>query len=76
MLEVTIIFIRGGQTIPVYEYLCKNQECKNNTEAFEMNQKITDDPIQECPMCKRGVERLISNTSFILKGSGFTPRHY
>ena len=62
--------------MPAYDYLCKNLECKNNAEAFEVDQKITDDPLRECPECKHAVQRLIGNTSFILKGTGFTPRHY
>jgi len=62
--------------MPTYEYLCKNTRCENNEESFEVEQKITEDPVQECPKCRHGVQRLITNVSFIKKGSGWTPRHY
>ena len=34
-------------------------------------QRITDSPIERCPRCHRKVRRLISSTSFQLKGSGW-----
>lgn len=85
MWEVTIICtgswnqqlpFYGGSSLPTYEYLCKNLECKNNAEAFEVDQKITDDPLRECPDCKHAVHRLIGNVAFQKKGGGWTPRHY
>ncbi len=53
--------------MPTYEYHCK--ACDHE---FELEQRITEDPIQKCPSCrKKKVKRLISNTSFVLKGSGW-----
>jgi putative FmdB family regulatory protein len=53
--------------MPTYEYLCK--ACGHE---FERVQRITDDKIKTCPECKkRKVERLISQTSFVLKGGGW-----
>jgi len=53
--------------MPIYEYLC----AKCETE-FEREQRITDDPVKTCPACRsRRVKRLISQTSFVLKGSGW-----
>jgi len=53
--------------MPIYEYLC--QACGHQ---FEEWQKITDKPVRTCPKCKaRKVERLISQTSFKLKGGGW-----
>ena len=53
--------------MPVYEYAC--EKCKHE---FEAEQRISDDPIKVCPKCKaRKVKRLISRTSFVLKGSGW-----
>src|SRR4030095_835700 len=52
--------------MPVYEYAC--EKCKHE---FEAEQRISDDPIRICPKCRaRKVKRLISRTSFVLKGSG------
>jgi len=53
--------------MPVYEY-----ECSACSHRFEEWQKINDKPVKVCPKCKaRKVERLISHTSFQLKGSGW-----
>ena len=53
--------------MPIYEYACG--KCKNE---FEVEQRITDDPIKTCPACRsRKVKRLISKTSFVLKGGGW-----
>src|SRR5262245_50761222 len=53
--------------MPVYEYLCAKCE-----REFEVEQRITDDPIRTCPHCRsRKVRRLISQTSFVLKGKGW-----
>ncbi len=56
--------------MPIYEYECP--KCG----AFELMQKITDDPLQRCPKCKRKVKKLISETSFVLKGSGWYVTDY
>lgn len=53
--------------MPVYEYAC--QKCGHE---FEEWQKISDPPVSVCPKCKaKKVERLISRTSFQLKGGGW-----
>lgn len=53
--------------MPVYEY-----ECSACSHRFEEWQKISDDPIKVCPKCHAPkVERLISQTSFQLKGGGW-----
>ena len=52
--------------MPIYEYACA--ACGHQ---FEEWQKITDKPVKTCPKCKaKKVERLISQTSFQLKGGG------
>lgn len=56
--------------MPIYEYRC--EKCGE----FEHTQRITDPPLQRCPNCKRKVRRLISNTSFQLKGSGWYVTDY
>ena len=52
--------------MPVYEYECTS--CGKHTEAM---QKFSDPPLAECPDCGCGLRKLISNTSFVLKGSGW-----
>ena len=39
-------------------------------------QKITDDPLQQCPECRCKVKRLISLNNFHLKGSGWYATDY
>lgn len=53
--------------MPIYEYRC--QSCGKELEA---TQRIVDAPLKECPSChQQTLERLISATSFQLKGSGW-----
>ena len=53
--------------MPIYEYACA--ACGHQ---FEEWQKITDKPVKVCPKCKaKKVEKLISATSFHLKGGGW-----
>ena len=51
--------------MPIYEYDC--QKCG----TFETTQKITEKPLSKCPTCRGKVKKLISNTSFQLKGTGW-----
>ncbi len=53
--------------MPVYEY-----ECKACGHEFEREQRISEDPVKKCPECGAlKAKRLISRTSFVLKGSGW-----
>ncbi len=53
--------------MPIYEYHC--QKCDHE---FEREQRITEDPVKTCPSCRsRRVKKLISQTSFVLKGGGW-----
>ena len=53
--------------MPIYEY-----ECQACAHRFEEWQKMSDKPIRVCPKCKaRKVQKLISHTSFQLKGGGW-----
>ena len=52
--------------MPIYEYKCK--ECGNE---FEVIQKFSDKPVKKCPDCSGKVEKLISQSSFVLKGTGW-----
>ena len=53
--------------MPIYEYKCT--ECDHRLEKL---QKMSDDPIRDCPQCgKSALTKLVSATSFKLKGSGW-----
>ena len=52
--------------MPVYEYECK--ECE---KVFEVQQRIADEPMKQCPDCDGVVTKLMSMSSFQLKGGGW-----
>ncbi len=53
--------------MPIYEYRC--EACNHELEAL---QKMSDDPLTECPECKQQtLQKLISAAGFRLKGSGW-----
>jgi putative FmdB family regulatory protein len=55
------------ERMPTYEYRC--QACEHEMEATH---SIKDSALVECPVCHAPkLERLISSTSFQLKGSGW-----
>jgi putative FmdB family regulatory protein len=52
--------------MPTYEYRCPKGH------AFEVFQRMSDDPVAECPECGAAAERLISGgAGFLFKGDGF-----
>ena len=61
--------------MPIYEYACK--KCDGE---FEVSQRITDEPLKRylCPHCgkRTAVTKLISRSSFHLKGSGWYATDY
>lgn len=58
--------------MPIYEYTCK--ACGHE---FEVIQKISDKPIRKCEACGRlKAARHISQTSFVLKGTGWYTTDY
>ena len=56
--------------MPIYEYECK--KCG----IIEVMQKITDASLKKCPKCKSSVRKLVSQSSFQLKGSGWYVTDY
>ena len=53
--------------MPIYEYACSGCGIK-----FEMHRSISDETLPGCPSCKAtSVKKLISQTAFQLKGSGW-----
>jgi len=67
--------------MPTYEYVCESGH------EFEIKQSIKDGALSECPrlgkdhegnevLCCSPCKRLISPTSFVLKGSGWAKDGY
>jgi putative FmdB family regulatory protein len=52
--------------MPLYEY-----ECFLCGERFERIQRVSDDPVRECPSCGGAVRRLLGVPALQFKGSGF-----
>ncbi len=52
--------------MPVYEYECS--ECQ---KVFEVQQRMADEPLSQCPECDGSVKKLMSMSSFKLKGGGW-----
>lgn len=58
--------------MPIYEYRC--DACES---TFEVMARITEAPPETCERCGNGpVHKLISQTSFVLKGSGWASDGY
>ena len=53
--------------MPIYEYKCT--ECQHRLEKL---QKMSDDPLKDCPECQQSaLTKLVSASSFKLKGNGW-----
>jgi putative FmdB family regulatory protein len=52
--------------MPLYAYRCKACDYQ-----FDRQQRMSDQPLRECPVCAGEVRRLISNVGVVFKGSGF-----
>ena len=57
--------------MPIYEYQCR--KCGRVTEAI---QKHTDRPLRKCRSCSGRLDKMISRTSFMLKGGGWYTEGY
>lgn len=57
--------------MPVYEYECT--KCGHQMEVF---QKISEAPIESCELCNGQIKKLISQSSFHLKGTGWYVTDY
>ena len=57
--------------MPIYEYKCK--KCGKQFEAF---QGITEPDLKTCKFCKGKVQKMMSLSSFSLKGSGWYATDY
>jgi putative FmdB family regulatory protein len=52
--------------MPIYQY-----ECDTCGVRFERMQRMSDEPLTECPECDGKVHRVIQPVGIIFKGSGF-----
>lgn len=52
--------------MPIYEY-----ECTSCRKVLEIFQRMTEDPLTTCPNCSGPVKKLVSMSSFQLKGGGW-----
>jgi putative FmdB family regulatory protein len=57
--------------MPVYEYQCSG--CGHIEEVF---QKISESPLEICPRCNGSLKKIISQSTFHLKGSGWYVTDY
>lgn len=58
--------------MPIYEYHCP--ECDNLFE--EWCQRVDDQKSKPCPKCGKTAQRIMSQTSFALKGDGWYVTEY
>lgn len=52
--------------MPVYEY-----ECDSCGKVFEVQQRMADAPLTDCPECEGKLKKVVSMSSFQLKGGGW-----
>lgn len=57
--------------MPIYEYVC--DKCGSHLEVM---QKVGDAPLKRCGKCRGKLKKIISRTSFQLKGSGWYMTDY
>jgi len=57
--------------MPIYEYECEN--CNQIEEAW---QKISDAPLDTCNKCQGKLHKIVSQSSFHLKGTGWYVTDY
>lgn len=57
--------------MPIYEY-----ECLKCGDVHEIMQKMSDKPLSKCPHCSGKLQKLISQSAFHLKGSGWYVTDY
>jgi len=57
--------------MPIYEYIC--EKCGAHIEVL---QKVTDEPLKRCRNCRGKLEKIVSRTSFQLKGGGWYKTDY
>lgn len=64
-------FVPIFRSMPLYEYKCLNCE-----KVQEVIQKFADAPLEVCPLCQGALKKLMSMSSFSLKGTGWHNTDY
>jgi putative FmdB family regulatory protein len=57
--------------MPIYRYVC--EKCGSHLEVM---QKVSDAPLKRCKKCRGKLNKVVSRTSFTLKGSGWYATDY
>lgn len=57
--------------MPTYQYKCK--QCDHRFDVF---QRITEDPLTECPECHGEIRRVLFPAGVVFKGSGWYVTDY
>jgi len=57
--------------MPIYEY-----RCRTCSHEFEAMQRVGAGQLRKCPQCSGRLDKLISRTSFQLKGGGWYTQGY
>ena len=52
--------------MPLYAYRCK--ACNHE---FEKHQRMSEDPLTDCPVCGGQIRRVINSVGIVFRGSGF-----
>ncbi len=52
--------------MPLYTYRCN--DCDH---LFEVRQRMSDNPLSDCPVCVGEVRRVINSVGVVFKGNGF-----
>jgi putative FmdB family regulatory protein len=69
--------------MPSYQFYCTNPDCldkKHDSSTqyfmFEIEQRMTDDHVANCPKCGQTAERIYTIGGIGFKGSGFHVNDY
>ena len=57
--------------MPIYEYVCES--CRHR---FEVQQKMSDPPLSACAKCGAALQKVISASAIMFKGSGWYVTDY
>lgn len=54
--------------MPLYTYRCISPSCGYQ---FEVQQRMSEEPLQNCPVCAGTIRRVINNVGVVFKGNGY-----